>query len=123
MSEEVLNAIIQLLAIVAKEDDVTLDERASIKNFLNDSLNTEAAKKYLELFDELSQNATTDTEAEKRKIVEECAQINKEQTAQQKAAIILNLIILIAADGEVSDREKQLLYFISEQLNIPKKIT
>lgn len=123
MSEEVLNAIIQLLAIVAKEDDVTLDERASIKNFLSDSLNADAAKKYLNLFDELSQNATTDQEAEKRKVIQECAQINKEQTAQQKAAIILNLIILIAADGEVSEREKQLLYFISEQLNISKQIT
>lgn len=123
MSEEVLNAIIQLLAIVAKEDDVTLDERASIKNFLSDSLPRDDAKKYMALFDHLSENATDDKEAERKKILEECDKINKEQTSKQKIAIILNLIILIAADGEISLREKELLYFISEQLNISKHVT
>ncbi|MFY0600736.1 MAG: ATP-binding cassette domain-containing protein [Cyclobacteriaceae bacterium] len=123
MSEEILNSIIQLLAIVAKEDDVTLDERAAIRNFLSDSLPANEANRYMDLFDNLSQNATDDKEAERKKIVEECARINTEQTSKQKVAIVLNLIILIAADGEVSEREKELLYFISEQINISKQVT
>ncbi|MEP0367164.1 MAG: ATP-binding cassette domain-containing protein [Cyclobacteriaceae bacterium] len=123
MSEEVLNAIIQLLAIVAKEDDVTLDERASIHNFLVDSLNTEEANKYMNLFDHLSETATNDRSLENEQINELCNQINKEQTAQQKIAVILNLMILIAADGEITPREKELLYYISDQFHISKNIT
>jgi ABC-type multidrug transport system ATPase subunit/tellurite resistance protein len=123
MSEEVLNAIVQLLAIVAKEDEVTLDERASIHNFLMESLSSEEAKKYMKLFDRLSNEESGDKNAENNKIVELCNQINTDQTAQQKIAIILNLITLIAADGEVSAREKELLYFISSQIHISKKVT
>ena len=37
--------------------------------------------------------------------------------------IILNLIVLIAADGRVSEREKKLLYLISEEINISSRIT
>jgi ABC-type multidrug transport system ATPase subunit/tellurite resistance protein len=123
MSEEVLNAIVQLLAIVAKEDEVTLDERASIHNFLMESLSSEEAKKYMKLFDRLSNEESGDKNAENNKIVGLCNQINTDQTAQQKIAIILNLITLIAADGEVSAREKELLYFISSQIHISKKVT
>ena len=53
MSKEILKAILQLLAIVAKEDDVTADEKASIENFLSDNLPDSELKKYLEEFDQL----------------------------------------------------------------------
>ena len=50
MSEELLKAIIQLFAIVAKER-VTEDERANIKEFLSVHLNQDAIPYYLQLFD------------------------------------------------------------------------
>ena len=37
MSEQLLRVIIHLLAIVAKEDDVTEDERIAIQDFLLDN--------------------------------------------------------------------------------------
>ena len=123
MSEEILNAIIQLLAIVAKEDDVTTDEVASIEHFLQETLDEKDTKRYLTLFDELTKTAAQNVNQEKIQIDEICAVINHELTAQQKVVIILDLLILIAADGQVSDRENELLYYISEKLNIQKRIT
>ena len=54
MSEELLKAIIQLFAIVAKER-ITEDERTKIKEFLALHLNQEAIKYYLNLFDQFCQ--------------------------------------------------------------------
>ncbi|MEQ8470466.1 MAG: ATP-binding cassette domain-containing protein [Marinoscillum sp.] len=122
MSEEILKAIISLLAIVAKEDDVTSDERASIENFLRNNLNEETAHRYLSIFDREATD-TSSTSTEEQQIKKICNTINHEQTAQQKVVVILNLLVLIAADGKVSDREKELLYLISEEINIPRKIT
>ena len=122
MSEEILNAIINLLAIVAREDDVTTDERASIENFLRNNLNEQTALSYLKLFDEIASNRSN-IKSEKEKIKEICGKINLEQTAQQKVVIILNLLVLIAADGKISSREKELLYLISEEINIATTIT
>lgn len=122
MSEEILNAIINLLAIVAREDDVTSDERASIENFLRNNLNEQTAGIYLRLFDELASDQTS-VRSEQDKIKEICFKINAEQTSQQKVVIILNLIVLIAADGKISTREKELLYLISEEINIDTSIT
>jgi len=122
MSEEILNAILQLLAIVAREDDVTSAEKASVENFLVSKLTAERAKKYLLFFDELTKKQHY-SGSDETQIAEICAKINKEQTAQQKIIIILDLIILIAADGKVSNRERELLYLISESINISKAIT
>ncbi|MFT7196252.1 MAG: ABC-type multidrug transport system ATPase subunit/tellurite resistance protein [Marinoscillum sp.] len=121
MSEEILHAILQLLAIVAKEDEVTSDERASVEKFLNSSLNSETAAKYLNYFDEFTQSLSSVVES--NQISEICNKINREQSAQQKVVIILDLIILIAADGQVSEREKNLLYSISDAINVPKSVT
>ncbi|MAE86420.1 MAG: ABC transporter ATP-binding protein [Flammeovirgaceae bacterium] len=122
MSEEILNAIINLLAIVAREDDVTTDERASIENFLRNNLNEQTALTYLKLFDDIASDRSSSVN-EKEKIKEICHKINHDQTAQQKVVIILNLIVLIAADGKISSREKELLYLISEEINISTSIT
>lgn len=122
MSEEILNAIINLLAIVASEDDVTSDERASIETFLRNNLNEQTALVYLNLFDAIAANQSS-LGSEENRIKDICRRINNEQTAQQKVVIILNLIVLIAADGRVSDREKKLLYLISEEINISSRIT
>lgn len=121
MSEEILNAILQLLAIVAMEDEVTADERDSVEHFLLTKLNSETAKKYIRKFDEYVRDQKLNGGDQKR-IKEICNQINREQTTQQKAIIILELIVLIASDGNITPREKELLYMIADCINIQKNI-
>ncbi|XOV94682.1 MAG: ATP-binding cassette domain-containing protein [Bacteroidota bacterium] len=119
MSEEVLNAILRLLAIVAAEDAVTDEERSFIQNYLKESLDRDAAKHYINVFDQFASEVVGNQTGNINTISE---QINLEQTAQQKVVVILNLVILIAADGIVTDRENELLYLIGDNLNIDKEI-
>ncbi len=53
MSEEILKALMQLFAIIAKQDEgVETGEREFVKNFLTAQLNDEAVPEYMALFDE-----------------------------------------------------------------------
>ena len=52
MSEEILKALMQLFAIIVKQDEgMELNEREYVKSFLTSQLNEEAVKEYLTLFD------------------------------------------------------------------------
>lgn len=123
MSEEILSAIIHLLAIVAKEDGINTEEIASVESYLDENLNEETANRYLNLFKEISERSEETSQSEEDQIQKICDKINQEQTAQQKAVVVLNLIILIAADGIVTERESELLYYISDKINIAKEVT
>ncbi|UXP31071.1 ATP-binding cassette domain-containing protein [Reichenbachiella agarivorans] len=117
MSEQLLRAIIHLLAIVAKEDDVTEDERRAIHEFLLENLNKDDSARYLKLFDEMTTNMANGrnvTFSEEKEISILAQQVNQELTQQQKIVVILKVIELIVADGEVSDRETIILNQIGE---------
>ena len=123
MSEQILKAIIQLLAIVAKEDDLTKDDKKAIEDFLLESVSHEDAKRYMKLFKQLVDESIASAADEISRINEICDKINAEQTIQKKTIVILDLIELIAADKHISDRENELVYHISDRLNIDKKRT
>src|SRR5690349_298155 len=97
MSEELLKAIIQLFAIVARER-ITDDERTNIKEFLSLHLNQESTKYYLKLFDEYCKNneiaraqEVNNLDADTQQFVEDWSKImqivkkvNQALTRQQK---------------------------------------
>jgi ABC-type multidrug transport system ATPase subunit len=134
MSEELLKAIIQLFAIVAKER-ITEDERAKIKEFLSLHLNQEATKYYLSLFDKFCEennrvlsNELANVDVETLQFVDDWAQImqiskkvNQALTMQQKAVLVVKIIELVFADGEISERQGNLIFYIGEALKIPIK--
>lgn len=134
MSEELLKAIIQLFAIVAKER-ITEDERANIKEFLALHLNQEALRYYLNLFDDFCKTnkrvASPDlanVDEETLQFVDDWAQImtiskkvNQALTMQQKAVLIVKIIELVFADNEISERQGNLIFYIGEALKIPLK--
>ncbi|MEX2336482.1 MAG: ATP-binding cassette domain-containing protein [Fulvivirga sp.] len=127
MSEPLLKAIIQLFAIVAKEDKVTHQERDQIEAFLHDHLNTNAVAGYLDQFDKFSEAVIiTDQTAvveERKKIEQICLRINEELTQKQKVVIILELMGIILADGHISPREEELVQSIASAFNISSKET
>ncbi len=120
MSEPVLNAIMRLFALVAKEDLITKQEREHIKVFLSDHLSQRATEIHLQLFDtyavEMSDKLSL--AQEKDTITEICRSINIEVAQKQKIVIVLELMSVILADGAISDREQALALQISEALNI-----
>jgi ABC-type multidrug transport system ATPase subunit len=134
MSEELLKAIIQLFAIVSKER-ITEDERLKIKEFLSLHLNQEAIRYYLTLFDEFGKTATKKNSSvlvetiddETVQFIDDWAQImqitkkvNQALTKQQKSVLVIKIIELCYADGELSERQSNLVFYISEALNIPQ---
>lgn len=133
MSEELLKAVIQLFAIVARER-ITDDERNNIKEFLGLHLNREAIKYYLDLFDELAKGrqeeskqdfSTVDAETaqfldEWAKIMQISKQVNQALTMQQKLVLIIKIIELVFSDGDISERQENLIYYIGQALKVPR---
>jgi ABC-type multidrug transport system ATPase subunit/uncharacterized tellurite resistance protein B-like protein len=133
MSEELLKAIVQLFAIVAKER-ITEDERANIKDFLSLHLNQESTRYYLSLFDDFCKQNKRYTESSLNvdeatlefvddwsQIIQISKKVNQALTMQQKAVLTIKIIELCYADGELSERQSNLIYYIGEALKIPQK--
>ncbi len=133
MSEELLKAIIQLFAIVAKER-ITEDERSNIKEFLGLHLNQELTRYYLNLFDDFckTSNRTAQdniaVDEDTKQFVDDWSQImqiskkvNQALTMQQKAILVIKIIELVYADGSISERQENLIFYIGEALKIPQK--
>ncbi|MBL6445594.1 ATP-binding cassette domain-containing protein [Fulvivirga sp. 29W222] len=133
MSEELLKAIIQLFAIVAKER-VTEDERNNIKEFLSVHLNQEAIGFYLNLFDKyccengLEQREglnldhdTLEFVGDWGRIMAISKQVNKALTMQQKVVLVIKIIELVFADNEISERQGNLIFYIGEALKISRR--
>ncbi len=134
MSEELLKAVIQLFAIVARER-ITDDERNKVKEFLGQHLNREAVKYYLDLFDnyctqhELKavageaipmDEATQEFVGDWAKIMEIARKVNQALTVQQKLVLIVKIIELVYVDFEISERQGNLIFYIGQALKIPQ---
>ena len=122
MSEPVLKAIMRLFALVAKEDQVTHQERDHIRTFLTDHLSQKAVAPHLQLFDDYSHefSGNMNPAKEEESIKQICAEINVELAQKQKTVIILELMSIILADGSISPREETLTQTIGNAFNISK---
>ncbi|GHN02830.1 hypothetical protein WSM22_43190 [Cytophagales bacterium WSM2-2] len=133
MSEELLKAIIQFFAIVAKER-ITDEERSIIKEFLSLHLNQDGVRYYLSLFDDFckankpaaSQIANVDEATQEfvddwSQIIQIARKVNQALTMQQKAVLVIKIIELVFVGDELSERQSNLIFYIGEALKIPAK--
>ena len=121
MSEPLLQAILRLFAIVAKEDTVTHHERDQIKIFLDEHLSHNAVSRYLKIFDEYIQALPPKTDGTKTDIERVntlCREVNSELTQKQKVVIVLELFNIIRADGSISELEEHLVRTIGLNFKI-----
>ena len=98
-----MKAIIRLFAFVAKEDNVTAQERDHIHAFLEDHLSQSSMEKHLSLFDEYAQEGSDKltTAKENEMIAQICMAINQEVTQRQKMIVLLELMSIVLADGTI----------------------
>src|SRR5260221_6162388 len=133
MSEELLKAIIQFFAIVAKER-ITEDERTIIKEFLSLHLNQDGLRYYLTLFDDFCKSnkpahaqlanvdeATQEFVDDWAQIMQIARKVNQALTMQQKAVLVIKIIELVFAGEDLSERQSNLIFYIGEALKIPAK--
>jgi ABC transport system ATP-binding/permease protein len=121
MSEPLLQAILRLFAVVAKQDTVTHQERDQIKIFLEEHLSQAAVGRYLKMFDEyiLALPAKSDdAKSDLDRVSDLCNEVNPELTQKQKAVIVLELFNIIQADGNISEQEEKLVQIIGLNFKI-----
>ncbi len=137
MNEYLLKAIIRLFAIVAK-DNVTEESRERIKFIIARQASSEDAEEYLKIFEDFTSKEKKNPvknrgqgsmDADTEEFVEEwanimliCKRINLESSHFQKIIVILRVIELSHVDGELSERQDNLIYYISQTLNIKSKL-
>jgi uncharacterized tellurite resistance protein B-like protein len=133
MSEEILRALMQLFALIVKQDEGVLSgERAYVEAFLNQQLNKETASEYLKLFDEQSQSSEEhdkeDTGKKRLTSVKDsvrvlgiCKKINKTLTQEQKVVSLLRLFELVNADRKFSDQRMAIINTVAEVFKVSKE--
>ncbi len=134
MSEEILKALMQLFAIIVKQDEgVEVSEIKYVQNFLTQQLNAEAVEEYLALFNQFAgEKKDEQKETGKRKpkltsvidsvrILGICKKINKTLNQKQKAVVLVRLFELVNSDRKFSDQRMAIINTVAEVFNIEKE--
>ncbi len=137
MSEEILKALMQLFAIIAKQDvGLSVNEREFVQNFLKQQLNESSVKEYLALFDSYSEAAKPkrkddDPEKEKKprltsvkdsvKTLGIAKKINKTLTQKQKVVVLVRLFELVNSDKNFTPQRMAIIDTAAEVFNISKE--
>ncbi len=138
MSEEILKALMQLFAIIAKQDEgVVSNEREYVVNFLTQQLNDEAVKEYINLFDKHAglldekEEETEESDKPKKpkltsvkdsvKILGICKKINKTLTQKQKIVVLVRLYELINADRKFTEQRMAIINTVAEVFKLTKE--
>jgi ABC-type multidrug transport system ATPase subunit len=121
MSEQLLEAIVQLFAFIARLDGVSENEREKIQMMLQSHLNKEGALKYMRLFDFFCKLKLKDDSTELKEVAILAAKLKGQLTQQQKLVLITQLAQLIYSNNIFSDDEAKALNIISTELKIDEE--
>ena len=131
MNEFILNALLQLFAIIANvsEDGVSFKARNIVKSYLLQHLSTNLINKYLKLFDDYlrihhpeifneegikSQTTVSDSQ----KVVEIGKAINRNLLQREKFVVFLRLVEFINEDEVMTKKELGFIKTIANTFNI-----
>lgn len=137
MSEEILKALMQLFAIIAKQDEgVESNEREYVVNFLLQQVNDEAVGEYIELFDQHAglkqdkENGENDGKPKKVKLTSVkdsvkilgiCKKINKTLTQKQKVVVLVRLFELVNADRKFTEQRMAIINTVADVFKLTKE--
>ena len=133
MSEQILKALMQLFAIIARPHSNGRDRRTVVENFLRRQLNADLVHEYLKAFDEyysvhqqrLSESSRTKkrTSSSSVRVLLICTEINEELTQKQKVFVLVQLFEFVKSDlpaiESISDQELEFLTTVAEVFKIP----
>ncbi|MBN1598564.1 MAG: ATP-binding cassette domain-containing protein [Bacteroidales bacterium] len=129
MSEEILKALMQLFAIVAKQDEgVESTQVEYVKTFLQQQLTAEKVAEYYALFEKNA--GLTDEEERKSKLTSVkdsvrilglCKKINKTLTQKQKVIALVRLFEIVNADRKFTDQRLAIINTVAEVFNITQE--
>jgi ABC-type multidrug transport system ATPase subunit/uncharacterized tellurite resistance protein B-like protein len=132
MSEEILKALMQLFAIIAKQDaGVESNQVEYVKNFLNQQVGDEEVTSYFSLFEkQAGLNEEPEVREKKKKrltsvkesvrVLGLCKKINKTLTQKQKVVVLVRLFEIVNADRKFTDQRMAIINTVAEVFNISK---
>ena len=125
MSEEILKALMQLFAIIAKQDNGISDiERKYVTNFLKQQLSKETVDEYVELFEKHLEQG----KERKRKLTSVkdsvrtlgiAKKINRTLTQKQKVIVLIRLFEFINTEHKITEQRLAIINTVAEVFNIP----
>jgi ABC-type multidrug transport system ATPase subunit/uncharacterized tellurite resistance protein B-like protein len=131
MSEEILKALMQLFALIVKQDGgVEANEKEYVNNFLSQQLNDETVYEYINLFEEfaglkeeklLKSKSLPTSVRDSVKIFGICKKINRTLTQHQKIIVLVRLFELVASDKKFTSQRMNIINTVAEVFNISKE--
>jgi len=134
MSDTILNALVQLFALIGDIHDetvITSREKDVVKSFLSRHLNNELVARYMKMFEEYlalynSENIAKGSIRDKKrvalnamKILAICEKINSELQQNQKVYVLIQLMDFISLGEEITENELDFLQTVADAFNIP----
>jgi len=127
MSENILKALMQLFAIIARPDSDEESRRPLVKLFLNQQLNKELVQEYLIIFDNYYHDHQKKANKKRNKriaassvrVLTICTLINKELTLKQKIVVVIRLLEFISSEGQATDQEFEFVKTVADTFHIP----
>jgi ABC-type multidrug transport system ATPase subunit len=124
MSEEILKALMELFALVVKQDGGILqNERDYVLNFLEKQLGSNLLIKYVLLFDEfcgsgkeveaIPENSSPSVR-DSVKILNICKQVNRTLNREQKIVVLIRLYELINSSKKFTSQRLNIISIVSE---------
>jgi len=128
MSEEILKALMELFALIVKQDGgMIIDEREYVSGFLVKQLTSETVREYLALFDEhagpvIEKSARNEplppSVRDSVKILGICKKINHTLNQEQKVVVLMRLYELLNADRRFSPQRMNIINTVAEVFKI-----
>lgn len=131
MSEEILKALMQLFAIIAKQDAGVEDTQVEyVKTFLKQQLGDEEVREYYASFEQHAGLIDSSEEDKKKnqltsvrdsvRILGLCKKINKTLTQKQKIVALVRLFEIVNADRKFTDQRMAIINTVAEVFKITK---
>ncbi len=128
MSEEILRAMMELFALIVKQDGgMQLSERDYVSTFLNKQLSHQSADEFMSLFlenagslQEKGHLSGSDTPSVKDsiRIFNICKKINQTLSQEQRVIVVLRCLELIDADRQYTPQRMNIINTIAEVFKV-----
>ena len=129
MSEEILKALMELFALVAKQDGgVIVSEREYVYNVLRKELSAESVNEYLALFDQHAgpvrlssdeKELASPSVRDSVQILGICRKINRTLNQEQKVVVAMRLYEMVNADRRFTPQRMNIINTVAEVFKIP----
>lgn len=128
MSEEILKALMELFALIVKQDrGILMNEREYVSGFLNKQLTRETVQEYLALFDEhagpvmqrsMLNEPSAPSVKDSVKILGICKKINRTLNQEQKVVVLMRLYELVNTDRQFTLQRMNIINTVAEVFKI-----